>query len=93
MHDRTIVSIRDLRFAALHCRHCNTRVTLDLDAEFEPGTGRTQFAVPRECPRCNNPFDSAVPVAVDRLQKAYKALAGLDAVSFESDRAPAAPKP
>ncbi len=94
MRERLTVSISDLRFAALHCAHCNTRVTLDFEAEFGQGGMRAPgFATPRECPRCANPYDSAVPGAVDALRRAYKALAELgDAVSFDSER-PAPPKP
>jgi hypothetical protein len=84
VHERTIVSIRDLRFATLHCPHCNTRVTLDFDAEYASGP-HAPFTAPRECPRCANPFDSAIPPAVEAIRRAWKALAGLrDAVSFES---------
>ena len=87
MRDEAIVSVRDLRFATLLCRHCNTRVTLDLDAEFE--APRTPFRALRECPRCANPYDSAVPLAIETIQKGYKALAGLgDAVTFTAPPAP-----
>jgi hypothetical protein len=75
MHDDVIVSVSDLRFVTLACRHCNTRVTLDLEAEFEPP--RAPFRSPRECPRCGNPFDSAVPGAAELMQRVYKAVAGL----------------
>jgi hypothetical protein len=85
MHDQIIVSIQDLRFVALLCRHCNTRVTLDLDAEFDPRGKRERFASLVECPRCHNPYDSAIPEAVNRMQMVYKALAGLgNAVTFTS---------
>jgi len=83
MHEQFVVSISDLRFATLFCRHCNTRVSLDLDAEFEPGGRREPFRSPRECPRCANPYDSAVPEAVNSMRKVYKALASLgNAVTF-----------
>ena len=84
MRDQFVVSFQDLRFVTLFCHHCKTRVTLDLNAEFEPHiSGRARFISPRECPRCNNSFDSAVPGAVDAMQKIYKALAPLkDAVTF-----------
>ena len=91
MHDQFVVSIEDLRFVTMLCRHCNTRVTLDFSAEFDPGGNRKlAFAPPSECPRCSNRFDSAIPAAVDSMQKAYKALVGLgDAVTFTSDVAAA----
>jgi len=83
VNDQVVVSIKDLRFAALLCARCNTRVTVDLDAEFEPESRRSPFVAPRECPRCNTSFDSAVPEALDRLQKIFKSLVKLgDAVSF-----------
>ena len=84
MREQIVVSAADLRFVTIQCRHCNTSVTLDLDAEFEPGiAGRRPFLSPRECPRCDSPFDSAVPASVNDLRKVYKALAGLgNAVTF-----------
>ena len=94
MREQTIVSIQDLRFATLYCRDCNTRVTLDLDAEFKPESDRPPFEAPKECPRCANRFDSAVPEAINNIRKGWKALSRLDnAVTFESAvPAPASPK-
>lgn len=85
MHQQTVVSLQDLRFAILLCRHCNTRVMIDLEVEFsEP---RSRFYTPRECPRCDTPFDSAVPRSVDAMQNVYQAIAGLGpAVTFTADR-------
>lgn len=84
MHDQVIVSIQDLRYATLFCRHCNTRVSLDLDAEFK--APRMPFRALRECPRCANPFDSAVPTAIEDIQRAYKALVSLgNAVTFTNE--------
>lgn len=92
MNTRYVVSVEDLRFVTILCRHCNTRISLDLDAEFE-SAGRKPFDSPRECPRCHNPFDSAVPRAINEMQKVYKALANLgNTVTFAGDAA-AAPKP
>lgn len=76
MRSQNVVSIEDLRFATIACRHCNTRLALDLSVEFS-------LDPPRECPRCRNPFDSAIPAALGALQRAYKALAPLgEAVTF-----------
>ena len=81
VHEQVVVSVQDLRFATLCCRHCNTRVTLDFDTEFE--APRAPFRAVRECPRCGNPYDSAVPPSIEALQRLYKALAGLgSAVTF-----------
>lgn len=85
MYNHVVVSIQDLRFLTLSCSHCNTRVTLDLAKEFEPGSGHTPFLSPTECPRCGNRYDSAIPGSVNAMQKIYKTLAGLgDAVSFSN---------
>jgi phage FluMu protein Com len=90
VHSQFVVSVGDIRFATLLCRHCNTRVTLDLDAEFKPGSKHVPFESPRECPRCHTLFDSVIPGAVNALQKIYKALAGLeDAVTFTGGEADA----
>ena len=91
MHKQIVVSMKDLRFATLLCSHCNTRVTLDFDAEFEPGTRHAPFNAPVECPRCANHFDSALPGAVNTMQKAYRAVAKLnDALTFTGDQDPEA---
>lgn len=86
MRNRTLISVSDLRLATIRCPQCNTQVTIDLDIElYSPG--RATFRVPRECPRCHAPFDSAIPAALEAMQKVYKALSPLtpvDAVSFTS---------
>jgi hypothetical protein len=84
MHKQVVVVIQDLRFAVILCRHCNTKVTLDLAAEIQQ-----RFVVPRECPRCQDQFDSAIPGAIEALQRVYKSLAEVgSAVSFTSDAEP-----
>ena len=93
MHKQIVVGIEDLRFAALLCGHCGTRVTIDLAVELQQPQSRPQFATPRECPRCHTSFDSAVAPAIDAMQKVYKALAELHAVSFTADESPAPPAP
>ncbi len=87
MRTQFVVSVQDLRFAMILCRHCNTKVTLDLSFESRPETGRAFDFAPRQCPRCSIRFDSAIPAAVNELQKVWKALSPLeDAVSFTSER-------
>jgi hypothetical protein len=94
MYQQSVVSIKDLRFATLACPRCNTRVTVDLNAEFEPESRRRPFVAPRACPRCDTPFDSAVPEAVDSLQEVYKALAKLgSAVTFTANGDQSVPPP
>ena len=87
MHDQFVVSIQDLRLVTILCPQCSTKVTLDLEVEFAPP--RSPFKVPDECPRCGNRFDSAIPRAIEGIQKIYKALAQLgDAVTFTRDPEP-----
>jgi hypothetical protein len=87
MHDQIVVSVQDLRLVTISCSHCNTKVTLDLEMDFEPP--RAPFHVPTECPRCGSRFDSAVPRAVEGMYKVYKALAQLGAaVTFSYDAPP-----
>ena len=89
MHHQTIVGIQDLRFVTLHCRHCNTRLTIDLEVEREFRDPRAHFSAPRECPRCEAAFHAAIPPAIEGLQKVYKALAAIpDIVTFTSDTEP-----
>lgn len=80
MHDQIVVSIQDLQFVTITCDRCNTRVTFDLATEFE--RPRDPFQPPQECPRCHAAFDSAIPPAVSSMQKVFKALANLKAVTF-----------
>lgn len=85
MRKQFVVGLKDLRFATLLCARCNTRVTLDLDTEFDVPT-RIPFRTPTECPRCNTQFDSAVPRAIDAMQRVYKALTPVSkSVSFSGD--------
>lgn len=93
MRDQFVVSVEDLRFLTLFCRDCHTKVTLDLEMEFDPaGPHKKTFDSPKSCPRCANSFDSAIPEAVNSMQRVYRALAQLgDAVTFAV--APAPPKP
>jgi len=82
MNKQIAVSIKDLRYATILCRTCNTRVTLDLAMEFPPN-GHMPFSTPKECPRCDARFDSVIPGAIDNMQKVYQALAEIgDAVTF-----------
>jgi hypothetical protein len=62
MHKERILSLEDLRFVRITCRHCNTRVTLDLNTRtgfMAPNSDRQTFP-PRECPVCHEDFDSAI---------------------------------
>lgn len=85
MHKQTVVSIQDLRFVTILCRHCNTKVTMDLKVEFpQPRTSR--FIVPRECPRCQDSFDSVLPPSIEALQRVYSSLAAVPGgVTFTSE--------
>jgi hypothetical protein len=65
MHKERVLSLEDLRFVRITCRHCNTRVTLDLNTKtgvfappFPPPNHQT--FPPEECPVCHEKFDSAV---------------------------------
>lgn len=55
--------------------------------EFAPP--RSPFNVPGDCPRCGTRFDSAIPKAIEGMQKVYKALVPVplkDTVTFTRDR-------
>jgi hypothetical protein len=80
-----VVSIKDVRFATQTCRHCNTRLTVDL-AVLIDSPERPPFRVPRDCPRCHQPFDSAVATALEGMHRVYRALDQLgDAVTFTGE--------
>jgi hypothetical protein len=85
MHKQFIFSIKDLRFVTISCTNCKTRVTMDLQIECK-SPERAEFPPPSACPRCRNPFDSAVSPAIESLQGVYRSLAGLaSTVSFTGE--------
>jgi NAD-dependent SIR2 family protein deacetylase len=71
--NETIVFLSDLRFVEIHCSHCSTKVTLDMQepSEFSKQHG---FFAPKECPGCRKDFDTAIRPAVDAFQRAYRSL-------------------
>ena len=71
--NETIVSLSDLRFVEIHCSHCTTKVTLDMQEPSEFSTKQGVFA-PKECPGCRKDYDSAIRPAVDAFQRAYRSL-------------------
>jgi len=71
--NETIVSLADLRFVEVHCSHCRTKVTLDMQEPSEFSTKHGVFA-PKECPGCRKDYDSAIRPAVDAFQRAYHSL-------------------
>lgn len=73
MQSEFIVSLPDLRYVEIHCSHCSTIVTLDMEELTEFGAKYGVFA-PNECPGCRNQYDSAVKPAVDGFQRAYRSL-------------------
>jgi DNA-directed RNA polymerase subunit RPC12/RpoP len=85
MHEQTVVSIKDLRFATLRCPHCRTRVTLDLALSLGY-QGRSASLAPDQCPRCGSALHSNVAPGLEHLQKAYALLAKLgNSVTFTAN--------
>lgn len=74
MNKQIIVSMKDLRYASILCPHCNTRVTLDFAKEFGGESDRDRFKSPHQCPRCHANYDSAIPTALDAMQRVYSNL-------------------
>ena len=72
MRKQSIIDIRDLRFVCITCPHCNTRVVLDMDAEFTATNDRPKFA-PIGCPGCRKLYDSVVE-NLNALHRAYVAI-------------------
>ncbi len=86
MKKQMLISIRDLRFATLVCTQCETRVTLDFASQFQPASGPRPFEPPQKCPQCGQRYDSNVPDAIKTLHQVYRALAGVDVVTFTTER-------
>lgn len=91
MHTVQAVSVEDLRLLTILCVHCGTRVTLDLDSTFPPESPHRPFTCPTDCPRCGNLYDSAIPGAVNGMQKVYKAFALRSSVVSFAAAPPSAP--
>jgi hypothetical protein len=73
MREQTTISIEDIRYVSIKCRHCNSRVTIDMGKAPDLNFSRPQFA-PSNCGICNEPFDSAVQ-RLNQFQRDYLALA------------------
>jgi hypothetical protein len=71
--NEVIVSLPDIRYVEIHCSHCTTKVTLDMQEPSEFSKKHGVFA-PTECPGCRKGYDTAVRPAVDAFQQAYQSL-------------------
>ena len=80
--NETIVSLSDLRFVEIHCSHCTTKVTLDMEKPSDFSKKEGVFA-PKECPGCRESYDTAIKPAVDAFQRAYQSLLEIpDSITF-----------
>jgi hypothetical protein len=68
-----IVLLSDIRYVEIHCSHCTTKVTLDMQEPSEFSKKHGVFT-PKLCPGCHSEYDSAVAPAVDGFQRAYRLL-------------------
>ena len=73
MQNDFVISLADMRYVEIHCSHCSTKVTLDMEKPSDFSEKHGVFA-PKECPGCRKDFDSAIMPAVDGFQRAYKSL-------------------
>jgi hypothetical protein len=82
-HD-LVIGVGELRAVTVACAHCPARLTLDL-ATTSAHQERHGFFVPRVCPACEQPYDSALASGLDVLRRAYLALAPVqDQITFRT---------
>ena len=77
--------LRDLRQVSIECRHCRTKVLLDLEAFDRTGhkrEGERATFAPTNCPACEEQYDSAME-SLNDLQAAYKKLAKIEASGLQ----------
>lgn len=88
MHRELIIHLEDLRYAAIECPHCHTRVILDLK-ERSAVAEKYNWFTPKACPGCQVDYDSELRRNLDRLQNLYgPLLAFAQALTFRSPQAP-----
>jgi hypothetical protein len=85
MQQQLSLSMKDLRFVAVACGRCGTRLVLDMASEYNPG--REGFT-PAACPTCGDHFPETVKPALDQFKRVYTLLAGLgETVTFSVNEA------
>lgn len=77
MHKELVISIADLRYVAIACRSCRTKVILDMKEKSEHAKRHGYFA-PLDCPHCKERYDSAIRPGIDAMQHAYQSLLELE---------------
>ena len=87
MHNATIISISDLKRLVVGCRHCNTKVVIDLvnppDLYHKHGV-----LITKTCPGCQSHYDIVLDASLDALQKALAGLRPLaEYINFPIDDA------
>lgn len=85
MRKTLLISLVDLRFVSVSCKHCRTRVLLDLR---EPSEHAKTFGtlLPNECPGCRAGYDSALNPGLLALQSAYRELLKIEKqIEFSTD--------
>jgi hypothetical protein len=88
MHDKTMVSISDLRYVCIKCPQCQTRVILDMQKKSAKAQQHGFFA-PKQCPGCLIDYDSSIRKSVDELQESYPRLLEIaESVSFFGESEP-----
>jgi transcription elongation factor Elf1 len=70
MHKQPVLSIEDFRYVSIHCVHCNSTLTIDLEGEV---VGRRAYFAPIACSVCGHDFDSAVQ-NLNLFNQVYKKL-------------------
>ncbi|HEX4160718.1 MAG TPA: hypothetical protein VHY79_19780 [Rhizomicrobium sp.] len=85
MHKEIVISIPDIRYVAIECPHCRTKVILDMQEQVGLAQQYESFA-PRKCPGCEAIYDSAIQPSLQKLRDAWRLLMKIsDSVTFRSD--------
>lgn len=78
MHKELLLSLSDIRYISIGCPSCATRVVLDLGEAPAVDRNTGDPILPRACPNCRSPFDSALISAVRTLREAFADFAKTD---------------
>jgi hypothetical protein len=89
MRKELVISLVDIRYICIKCQNCKAEVTLDMQAKYDLAEKYGAFA-PKQCPVCQQRYDSAIPENVDQLRKAYRAMLSIaEQITLKGDSVPA----
>ena len=86
MQNETVCFLSDLRYACISCKHCNTKVMLDLLELAELAKKYDESIVANMCPGCGSDYDSALRIGLSALRRALSVLNPIaDTITFRGE--------